>query len=179
MISYLPKEPKTALVVFATITSLASLCVHHMFSTSFTYQQYQMSLRLQSHPPSPSFLCLLLFDLLSAPPPLRHCCRVFIHMPAIPECIPANGTSAPACTSARFLSSLLGLRGRMREEKMLMFPWEMHYFWLTLGGVIVSTSAPRVRRSPHHHSGRGIVQIRLFKIPSKSTKLTRHLKHFL
>lgn len=44
------------------------------------------------------------FNLLSSPPSFHHWCKAFIHMPAIPDCIPVNRTSMTAYTSACCLS---------------------------------------------------------------------------
>lgn len=108
-----------------------------MTSLSFTYQQYQTSLRHQRCLPSPSFLVFFIFSfhLLSSPPPYHHCCKAFIHMPVIPDCIPHlhlcllpfshHCFSAPVPLTLHSYS-----RERMRKWRCqsVLSTWTMHYF---------------------------------------------------
>ncbi len=52
------------------------------------------------------FFSFSAFNLLSSPPPFHHWCKAFIHMPAIPDCIPVNRISVTAHTSACRFSAL-------------------------------------------------------------------------
>lgn len=104
------REPATHPSGF--VPTAPSPSIRYVPSISFTYQQFQTSLRHQRCFPSPSFPCLFFFfsfsafNLLSSPPPFHHWCKAFIHMPAIPDCIPVNRISVTAHTSACRFSAL-------------------------------------------------------------------------
>lgn len=69
---------------------------------------------------STSFFALSFPNLLSSPPPFHRRCKSFLHMPAIPSCIPVNRTPVTAAVSARPAASLssllLSLQQSFRER---------------------------------------------------------------